>query len=323
MGGYYNFGQGGGTPGGADKEVEYNNNGAFGGIDNGTSGQVLTSNGASSTPSFQNATAGPSNAPAVSNQFVTAYNSTTKAFSQAQPAFTNVSGSVAASQLPNPSASTLGGVQSKAAVSHNFLTSIGTDGTVTQAQPTSADISGLVSPGTVLLGVYSASNSAAVTCVTRTAGGAIIQSDYTQYMVVFENIIPQTTGQAFQMQVSTDGGSTYVSGTSYNYVLIYMGISDSLTGVGLSGQAAINLANSVSTTANYTLNGEIQFSNPGSAAANKSVRGQIAAMAGGNLYYWNPAGIYTATTAVNAFQFKFASGNIVSGNIYVFALAKS
>lgn len=45
---------GSGTPGGSDKELQYNNAGNFGGISNGTAGQVLVSNGASSTPSFQN-----------------------------------------------------------------------------------------------------------------------------------------------------------------------------------------------------------------------------------------------------------------------------
>ena len=42
-----------GTPGGSDKQVQYNNAGAFGGISNGTAGYVLTSNGSGSTPSFQ------------------------------------------------------------------------------------------------------------------------------------------------------------------------------------------------------------------------------------------------------------------------------
>jgi len=44
--------------------------------------------------------------------------------------------------INNPSASALGGVKSLAAVAHNFLTQIGTDGSVLQAQPVSADITG-------------------------------------------------------------------------------------------------------------------------------------------------------------------------------------
>lgn len=44
------------------------------------------------------------------------------------------------SVINNPSAAALGGVKSLAAVSHQFLTQIGTDGSVSQAQPVSADI---------------------------------------------------------------------------------------------------------------------------------------------------------------------------------------
>jgi len=41
------------TPGGSNTQVQFNNNGAFGGITNTTAGFILTSNGTTSTPSFQ------------------------------------------------------------------------------------------------------------------------------------------------------------------------------------------------------------------------------------------------------------------------------
>lgn len=50
------------------------------------------------------------------------------------------SGTLPAGRLPNPSASTLGGVESLAAVAHNFLTSISTSGVPAQAQPVAGDI---------------------------------------------------------------------------------------------------------------------------------------------------------------------------------------
>lgn len=53
------------------------------------------------------------------------------------------SGTLPANRLPVPSASTLGGVKSLAAVATKFLTSIGTDGLPVAAQPAQADISGL------------------------------------------------------------------------------------------------------------------------------------------------------------------------------------
>jgi hypothetical protein len=48
---------------------------------------------------------------------------------------------ISASQIPAPAPATLGGVKSKAAVTHQFLTGIGTDGSVSQAQPTTDDVS--------------------------------------------------------------------------------------------------------------------------------------------------------------------------------------
>jgi len=41
------------TPGGSNTQIQFNNNGAFGGITNTTSGFILTSNGSATTPSFQ------------------------------------------------------------------------------------------------------------------------------------------------------------------------------------------------------------------------------------------------------------------------------
>lgn len=40
------------TPGGSDKQVQYNNNGVLGGIDNGNAGDCLVSNGAGAVPSM-------------------------------------------------------------------------------------------------------------------------------------------------------------------------------------------------------------------------------------------------------------------------------
>ncbi len=125
--------------------------------DAGTLGYFLTSGGGGSTkmswtapysyslPVAQVATLGGVFSKAVvSHNFLTGISSADGSISQAQPAFTDISGSVAASQLPNPSASTLGGVQSKAAVTSNFLTQISTSGVVSAAQPAFSDISGSI-----------------------------------------------------------------------------------------------------------------------------------------------------------------------------------
>ena len=111
--------------------------------------------------------------------------------------FSQISGSVAASQLPNPSSSTLGGVKSLAAVSHNFLTSIGTNGTPTQAQPACADISDAGS-GCSSSGGGTTPPQGRLTLVT---GVPVMTSDQTAKSTVYYdcyngNTVPYYTGSA-------------------------------------------------------------------------------------------------------------------------------
>jgi len=62
---------------------------------------------------------------------------------------TNISsGTLGAARLPAPGASTLGGVKSSAAGSHQFATGINTSGVVTYGQPAASDVSGLAASAT-------------------------------------------------------------------------------------------------------------------------------------------------------------------------------
>ncbi len=58
------------------------------------------------------------------------------------------SGTVPAARLPSPSSSTLGGVESYAAVSHQWINSISTSGVPSSTQPAAADITGLAASAT-------------------------------------------------------------------------------------------------------------------------------------------------------------------------------
>jgi hypothetical protein len=88
---------------------------------------------------------------AASHQFATGV-SAQGVVSYAQPAFSDINGSVAASQLPNPSATTLGGIESIAAVSHKWINSISTSGVPSLTQPAAADLSdGTTGSGSVVL----------------------------------------------------------------------------------------------------------------------------------------------------------------------------
>ena len=60
--------------------------------------------------------------------------------SAAQPAFSDLSGSVAPSQLPNPASTTLGGVKSQTSVTHQWINAISTSGQPSTSQPADSDL---------------------------------------------------------------------------------------------------------------------------------------------------------------------------------------
>jgi hypothetical protein len=107
---------------------------------------------------------------AVASNWIRSYDSTTGLFTASQPAFGDISGTVASTQLPNPTASTLGGIQSAAAQSHKWINSISTSGVPSLTQPAAADLSdGVTGSGTVVL-------STSPTLTTPTLGAATATS---------------------------------------------------------------------------------------------------------------------------------------------------
>jgi hypothetical protein len=76
--------------------------------------------------------------------------------------------SLAGADLPNPSATTLGGVQSAAAVSHQWINSISTSGVPALSQPAFSDISGSLDAATQLTGIAPIANGG-----TGTSNGSI------------------------------------------------------------------------------------------------------------------------------------------------------
>ena len=128
----------GGSPGGVNGSIQFNNLGSFGGFTASGDATINTSTGAVTVSK----TGGVAFAPSATVDTTNAGNIS--------------SGVLPAGRLPVPSATSLGGVQSVVTTSHEWVDSISTLGVPHLSQPSAGDVSGLGSAATVNTGTSGA-----------------------------------------------------------------------------------------------------------------------------------------------------------------------
>ncbi len=170
--------------------------------------------------------------------------------------------------------------------------------------------------GWVLVEQHTASSSASLDFTTG------ITSTYDVYEIQFVNVIPANTANAVLVLLSTNGGSTWDTTAIYDNMQNYA-FGTTVGALANVNQANWSLATVISNSANYGLNGTLWLSAPLSTAVYTGLRGEFHYLDStvGNIIN-RSSSWYKSTTAVNAFQVKFNSGNIASGIIRVYGLSK-
>jgi len=187
------------------------------------------------------------------------------------------------------------------------------------------------SPGTQLLGIYSANGGASIDIVSRNQGGyagPIFQSDFDAYHFEFINCIPSVNADNLWLRVSTNGGTTYDTGANYGYGVmasraagsgVGSGGSSGLTKISLSYDNAVGQSNA----AGNSYSGFIDFYNPLSSSLNKYLAGlAVATLSDGNPISQTIFGEYISFTPVNACRLVYSTGTI-TGVILVYGKAKT
>lgn len=153
-----------------------------------------------------------------------------------------------------------------------------------------------------------------------------ISTDYDEYIIEFIDILAATDGDDFWMRMGTGSTPTYDTGTNYGSVSYEGRAGGSATGGAEGGATKIALTrNGVHNTGNFRLSGHLRLFNPG-GALNKNVNGLLTyyGTAGGNFRIQDfVSGTYESTTAVTAIRFLMSTGNITSGTIRVYGVAKT
>lgn len=169
----------------------------------------------------------------------------------------------------------------------------------------------------VLLEQHTASNSASLDFTTA------ISTTYDEYLIELLNIVPATDGTVLWMRMSTDGGSTYNSGANYSYEQ-WLWRAAATSAAGNTGQTKIICTIALDGSTSWGAVGRLALFSPGHTTCFKQVQGKLSYFENGNFRISNELhGAFESATAVNAFQFLFSSGNIASGTIRVYGVAKS
>ena len=167
-----------------------------------------------------------------------------------------------------------------------------------------------------------ASNSASISFTTG------INSTYKEYQFYFINVRPATDGADFTFNSSTDGGSNYNVTKTTTAFQAYNNESTAVFGLGY--ETAWDLAQStgyqlimrdVGNASDENGCGSLQLFNPSSTTYVKHFISRC------SKYHYqdyagddNIAGYFNTTSAINAVQFKFDSGNISDGTIALFGV---
>lgn len=173
--------------------------------------------------------------------------------------------------------------------------------------------------GLVLLEQHTASSSASLNFTTA------ISSTYDEYLIEIVELLPATNATNLYIRMSTNAGVSYDAGGNYSWT----SAGTNRFGQGQAGadsgatQIQCNLS-AVSNISTAGYSGNIRLFDPASTAKHKAVSGTAFMLTSDGTTVENEqiGGFYRSTTAVNAFQLLFSSGNIASGTIRVYGLAK-
>ena len=188
---------------------------------------------------------------------------------------------------------------------------------------------GLASGSMVLIKEQTASASASISFVDGT-DGVVLDNTYNTYLFKFINIHPATDSVNFTFNLSTDSGSSYNVTKTTTLFHAEQAESDSdatltyRTGEDLAQSSAYQYLGYQGADNDQVVCGELKLFSPSNTTFVKhfiaKISNQHPSEYARNIYM---AGYGNTTSAVNAIDFKFSSGNIDAGTIKLYGVRES
>jgi len=171
-----------------------------------------------------------------------------------------------------------------------------------------------------LIQSVNASNAASVEFINK------FTSDYSYYELDFLDIMPSSaTGVNLKLQVSHDGGSSYISSASYQSFSTttnaYSNVSYADTYLALTNTSSVAV-NNPSSASDVGCTGFTNIYNPMSTSRLKQFQTQTKFYGASNGETWNYyySQAYNSISAIDAIKISFSAGNIASGKFNLYGI---
>lgn len=171
----------------------------------------------------------------------------------------------------------------------------------------------------ILLTTLTASNSASLIFTGFT-------SAYSTYEFVFNGIVCATDNKNFEAQLSLNAGSTWLSGSNYNYGGSYWSSSGatSLSANNSSGNTLwlINNASGAGLSNANALSGKLRLQNMNSSSIPQYANYDFGYLRTGADYWYGGCAqaTYSSVGVKNGIKFFMSAGNITSGSISIYGV---
>lgn len=175
---------------------------------------------------------------------------------------------------------------------------------------------------TAKLGGSSLSNVASVEVVSFVSDG------YDVYVIRLLNLSPVSDGVQLRLRTSSDGGTSYDNGASaYQYTekrSLIVGVDPTLTENRSTAEAYIPVSSLVGNASNESLSGEIVLYSPDNSATYTQVAYRNVCLDASNkIGISSGSGCRSDTGIVDAIKIYFDTGNISSGEVYIYGVKLS
>jgi len=187
--------------------------------------------------------------------------------------------------------------------------------------------SGVTSLGSMTFIKKLTASSSSTLSFVHGSSSVVLDSTYKEYLFTFKNIHPGTNDKLLQFNMSADTGSNYNVTKTTTFFHAYNAEDGSEGTMQYDANRDIaqdtgfaTIAQGVNADNDQSLNGILHLFNPSSTTMVKNFIARTVHTAGGYGRDCYSGGYGNTTSAVDAIQFKFDSGNIDAGDICLYGI---